>query len=106
MAWVKCEGIKRREKLTDMGAPDEIVRSQTDVLAIAREMRLGPPDLFDEVYIYDNMVQSWLIEISDRDADVRPPTRSQMRAILKTRHSKRSGDGEAFPWSMWFPDTN
>ena len=64
-AWVKCEGVQRRETLAQLEVPEELVRHQTDIRAIAAEIKPGPSDFLEDAYVYDNGVESWLILISD-----------------------------------------
>lgn len=63
-AWVKCVGIQRRVALIELNAPEVVVKYQTNIQAIARDITVDVAGLGDgEGYIYTNRVESWFIEI-------------------------------------------
>ena len=105
-AWVRCEGVHRRETLAQLEAPEELVRYQTDVRAIAAEIKPGPSDFLEDAYVYDNGVESWLILISDDETKLYSQFGGQMRDVPRSGRVERSGASEAFPWSLWFPKEN
>ncbi len=105
-AWVRCEGVHRRETLAQLEAPEELVRYQTDVRAIAAEIKPGPSDFLEDAYVYDNGVESWLILISDDETELYSQFGSRVRDVPRGGRVERSGASEAFPWSLWFPKEN
>ncbi len=105
-AWVKCEGVHRRETLAELEAPEGLVRHQTDIRAIAAEIKPGPSDFLEDAYVYDNGVESWLILISDDETRLLSQLGSRAHDVPRSGRVERSGANEAFPWSLWFPKEN
>lgn len=105
-AWVRCEGSRRRAKLIELNAPEQLVRHETDARAIAAEIQRAPAGFGDdEAYVYDNGVESWLMLISDHPLPA-PAGGRHMHGVSPCDRFGQSHTHGTLPWSPWSPSNN